>query len=51
VARGTTTDDFVAIVELPEVSKNGLQIQAKENTIRIAGKLRCAAVARTNWRG
>jgi HSP20 family molecular chaperone IbpA len=38
-------------VELPEVSKDGLQIQAKENTIRIAGKLRCAAVARTNWRG
>jgi HSP20 family protein len=31
-------DDFVAIVELPGVGKDDLQIQAKENTIRIAGK-------------
>jgi HSP20 family protein len=30
-------DDFVAIVELPGVSKNDLQIEAKENTIRIFG--------------
>jgi HSP20 family protein len=31
-------DDIVAIVELPGVDKNDLQIQAQENTIRIAGK-------------
>ena len=31
-------DDIVAIIELPGVDKNNLQIQAKENTIRIAGK-------------
>jgi len=31
-------DDIVAIIELPGVDKNSLQIQAKENTIRIAGK-------------
>ena len=31
-------DDIVAIVELPGVAKNDLQIQAKENTIRIAGR-------------
>ena len=30
-------DDFVAIVELPGVNKNDLQIEAKENTIRIFG--------------
>jgi HSP20 family protein len=30
--------DFVAIVELPGVSKNDLEIQAEENTIRIVGK-------------
>jgi HSP20 family protein len=31
-------DDFVAVVvELPGVSKNDLQIEAKENTIRIVG--------------
>ena len=29
---------FVAIIELPGVSKGDLNIQAKENTIRIAGK-------------
>ena len=31
-------DDILAIIELPGVEKDGLQIQAKENTIRIAGK-------------
>jgi HSP20 family protein len=31
-------DDFVAIVELPGVSKSDLEIQATENTLRIAGK-------------
>ena len=31
-------DGFVAIIELPGVSKEDLDIQAKENTIRIAGK-------------
>jgi HSP20 family protein len=32
------SDDIVAIIELPGVDKNDLQIQAKENTIRIAGR-------------
>jgi HSP20 family protein len=31
-------DDFVAIVELPGVDKESLDIEAKENTIRIAGR-------------
>jgi HSP20 family protein len=31
-------DDILAIVELPGIDKNDLQIQAKENTIRISGK-------------
>jgi HSP20 family protein len=31
-------DDILAIIELPGVNKNDLQIQAKENTIRISGK-------------
>ncbi len=31
-------DDIVAIVELPGVEKTNLQIEAQENTIRIAGK-------------
>ena len=31
-------DDLVAIVELPGVQKEDLNIQAKENTIRIAGR-------------
>jgi HSP20 family protein len=31
-------DDILAIVELPGIDKNNLQIQAKENTIRISGK-------------
>ena len=30
-------DDFVVVVELPGVGKNDLQIEAKENTIRIFG--------------
>jgi HSP20 family protein len=31
-------DDILAIIELPGIQKDSLQIQAKENTIRIAGK-------------
>ncbi len=31
-------DDFVAVVELPGIEKNDLEIEAKENTIRICGK-------------
>jgi HSP20 family protein len=31
-------DDLVAIVELPGVKKEELNIQAKENTLRIAGR-------------
>jgi len=31
-------DDFVAMVELPGVDKNDLEIEAKENTIRISGR-------------
>jgi HSP20 family protein len=31
-------DDFLAIVELPGIDKDSLQIQAKENSIRISGK-------------
>ena len=31
-------DDLVAIVELPGINKEDLNIQAKENTIRIAGR-------------
>lgn len=31
-------DDIVAIVELPGVEKSNLQVEAKENTIRIAGR-------------
>jgi HSP20 family protein len=31
-------DDFVAVVELPGVDKESLDIEAKENTIRIAGR-------------
>jgi HSP20 family protein len=31
-------EDFLAIIELPGVSKSDLQIQAKENTIRISGR-------------
>jgi HSP20 family protein len=31
-------DDLLAVVELPGIDKDDLQIQAKENTIRISGK-------------
>ena len=31
-------EDILAIIELPGVDKKDLQIQAKENTIRISGK-------------
>jgi HSP20 family protein len=31
-------DDILAIIELPGIDKNDLQIHAKENTIRISGK-------------
>ena len=31
-------DDLVAVVELPGVNREDLNIQAKENTIRIAGR-------------
>jgi HSP20 family protein len=31
-------DDILAIIELPGIDKSGLQIQVKENTIRISGK-------------
>ena len=31
-------DDFVAIVGLPGVNKNDLEIEVKENTIRISGR-------------
>jgi HSP20 family protein len=31
-------DDILAIIELPGVDKKDLQIQAKENTIRISGR-------------
>jgi HSP20 family protein len=31
-------EDILAIIELPGVDKNDLQVQAKENTIRIVGK-------------
>ena len=30
--------DLLAIIELPGIDKNTLQIEAKENTIRLAGK-------------
>jgi HSP20 family protein len=31
-------DDFVAVIELPGLDKNNLNIEAKENTIRISGE-------------
>jgi len=31
-------DDFVAVIELPGVDKAGLQVEAKENTIRVSGR-------------
>jgi HSP20 family protein len=31
-------DDLLAIIELPGIDKTGLQVQAKDNTIRISGR-------------
>ena len=31
-------DDFVAVIELPGVDKDGLQTEAKENAVRISGR-------------
>jgi HSP20 family protein len=31
-------EDFVAVIELPGVDKDDLQIEAKENTVRISGR-------------
>jgi HSP20 family protein len=31
-------EDILAIIELPGIEKNALEIQAKENTIRLSGK-------------
>jgi HSP20 family protein len=31
-------EDILAIIELPGIDKNDLQVQAKENTIRISGR-------------
>ena len=31
-------DDFVAVIELPGMGKSDLQIEAKDNTIRVSGK-------------
>ena len=31
-------EDFVALVELPGIDKNNLEIEAKENTIRVRGR-------------
>ena len=31
-------DELLAIIELPGIDRNDLQIQAKDNTIRISGK-------------
>ena len=31
-------DDFVAVIELPGMCKSDLQIEAKDNTIRVSGK-------------
>jgi len=31
-------DDFVAVIELPGVDKDALQIEAKENAVRISGR-------------
>jgi HSP20 family protein len=33
-------EDILALMELPDIDKNDLQIQAKANTIRISGKKR-----------
>jgi HSP20 family protein len=31
-------DDFVAVIELPGIDKNDLQIEAKENSVRVSGR-------------
>jgi HSP20 family protein len=31
-------DDILVIIELPGVDKNNLQVQAKENSIRVSGR-------------
>ena len=31
-------DDFVAVFELPGINKNDIELEAKENSIRISGK-------------
>jgi HSP20 family protein len=31
-------DGFVAVIELPGIDKNDIEIEAKENTIRISGR-------------
>jgi len=31
-------DDFVAVIELPGVDKDDLQIEAKENSVRVSGR-------------
>jgi HSP20 family protein len=31
-------DDILAIIELPGIEKDALQVEAKENTIRISGR-------------
>ena len=31
-------DDLVAVIELPGVDRNDLEVEAKENTVRISGK-------------
>jgi HSP20 family protein len=31
-------DDILAIIELPGIEKSSIEVQAKENTVRIAGK-------------
>lgn len=42
-------DDFVAIIELPGVSKEGLDIQAKRNIIRISGQKQVEAAERGSF--
>jgi HSP20 family protein len=37
-------EDLLAIIELPGIDKNDLEIQAKENTIRLSGNKKAVAV-------
>jgi HSP20 family protein len=39
-------DDILAIIELPGIEKTSIEVQAKENTVRIAGKKAIAFHAR-----